>query len=87
MRQVVYSSQFLKTVEKLPKQIQIKLDKLINVLIQNPSSPQLHRKLLKGELASFDSFRITRDWRVIFMFMNVDTIKLLRVKHRKDIYR
>lgn len=35
----------------------------------------------------FYSFRITRDWRVIFQFENPEVIKLIEMGHRKDIYR
>jgi len=33
------------------------------------------------------SFRISQDYRVIFEFINSQTIKILDIKHRKDIYK
>lgn len=47
----------------------------------------LHTKYLTGRLPGLLSFRITRDWRVIFKFNDAHTIQLIRVRHRKDIYR
>lgn len=84
---IVYDKNFLKAVSALPKNIQIKLAKLLELLQKNPFHPLLHTKHLSEELAGFLSFRITRDWRIIFYFKNADTIHLVKVGHRKDIYR
>ncbi|MBI2459523.1 MAG: type II toxin-antitoxin system RelE/ParE family toxin [Parcubacteria group bacterium] len=56
-------------------------------ILPPPFHPLLHAKRLSGKLAGLLSFRITRDWRVIFQFNDPETIQLLRVKHRKDVYR
>ncbi len=87
MIQILYSKNFLKSANCLPKEIQKKLAKLIKILQEKPFHPVLHTKYLTGELAGFLSLRITRDWRVIFQFLSPQTIQLLRVAHRKDIYR
>jgi addiction module RelE/StbE family toxin len=63
---IVYSKDFIKSVKRTPKQIQNKLADLIEILQQNPLHPKLHSKPLVGKLKGFYSFRITRDWRVIF---------------------
>ncbi|OGZ38376.1 MAG: hypothetical protein A3A94_03365 [Candidatus Portnoybacteria bacterium RIFCSPLOWO2_01_FULL_43_11] len=87
MIKIVYGNSFLKSVKKLPKQQQEKLADLLEVLRENPFHQLLHAKSLTGSLAGFYSFRITRDWRVIFQFVNPQTIKLIEAAHRKDIYR
>jgi addiction module RelE/StbE family toxin len=84
---LVYSKDFLKQAAKLPKEAQRKLDKLIGLLASDPFHPLLHSKPLSGELSMTYSFRITRDWRVIFYFEDKETIKLLKVGNRKDVYR
>ena len=84
---IVYHRNFLKSARKLPETEQIKLAELLEILKQNPFHPLLHTKRLTKELSGFLSFRITRDWRVIFQFTNAATIQLLRVKNRKDAYR
>lgn len=84
---VVYSKQFLKSAKKLPKSQQEKLAQLIKYLPENPYHPLLHTKHLSGNLVGLLSFRITREWRVIFLFSDLETIHLLRVEHRKDVYR
>jgi len=87
MTTVVYGKSFLKSARKLPFHQQKKFANLILTLQKNPFHPSLHTKTLSGSLSGLYSFRITRDWRVIFQFVNTDTIKLLLVGHRKDIYQ
>lgn len=84
---IVFSEQFIKSAAKLPSNIQVKLDGLIEILKINPYHALLHTKQLSGVLAGYLSFRITREWRVIFQFIDSQTIQLLRAAHRKDIYR
>lgn len=84
---IVYANVFLKTAKQLSIKHQEKLADLLEILTKNPFHPYLHTKSLKGELIGFYSFRITRDWRVIFQFINLNKIKLIRVGNRKDIYK
>ncbi len=84
---VVATKHFLKTAALLPTETQNKLDALLVIFSQNPFHPLLHTKRLKRELAQAFSFRISRDWRVIFIFEGKDTVKLVTVGNRKDIYR
>ncbi|MDE1975236.1 MAG: type II toxin-antitoxin system RelE/ParE family toxin [Patescibacteria group bacterium] len=84
---VIFSREFVKQFSKLPSNIKKKLDALLAELERNPFDSRLHVKHLKGELQSELSFRVTRDWRVIFRFERNVLIYVLRVKNRKDIYR
>lgn len=84
---IIYGPSFLKSAKRLPTKIQTKLDYLTILLAENLYHPLLHTKPLSGNLSGFYSFRITRDWRVIFNFLDPETIQLLRVANRKDIYR
>lgn len=84
---IIYSKDFLKSVKLLPAPIKNKLSLLLEIFQKNPYHPKLHTKPLMGELKGFYSFRITRDWRVIFNFLNPNRIFLIEVAHRKDIYK
>jgi addiction module RelE/StbE family toxin len=84
---IVYSDAFLKSAAKLPLANQKKLDALLSLCAENPFHPSLHTKRLVGSLHGFLSFRVTRDWRVLFQFIDAETVQLLRVAHRKDVYR
>jgi addiction module RelE/StbE family toxin len=86
MINIVYSKQFRKSAKPLSNKLRNKLAELIIVLQENPYDSKLHTKRLSGKLTGFLSFRITRDWRVIFQFNDQSTIQLLRIKHRGDAY-
>ncbi len=87
MVKIVYSRDFLKSAKRLPSQLQEKLGDLLEICRKNPFHPRLHTKMLKGKLAGFYSFRLTREWRVIFLFQDEETIHLIKVGHRKEIYK
>lgn len=87
MIRVVYGGDFLKLARRLNKKLQKKLANSIITLRRNPFNSSLHTKNLSGKLSGFFSFRITRDWRVIFQFLDSETVRLVEVAHRKDIYR
>ncbi len=87
MIEIVFSHGFLKSAQTIPPSAQQKLSRLLKQLEQDPFYPALHTKRLSGNLAGFLSFRITRDWRVIFQFLEARKVQLLRVRHRKDIYQ
>lgn len=85
---IIYSKEFIKSAKSLPKPIQNKLADLLLILKENSFSPVPHTKPLMGDLKGFYSFRITRDWRVIFNFIeNSQSIFLIDTAHRKDIYK
>ena len=87
MVRIFYEKKFLKRVAKLPQQQQNKLSKLFIILQSNPFDPILHTKRLAHPLIGILSFRITRDYRVTFRFLDEQIIQLVDTGHRKDIYR
>jgi len=87
MIHIIYSPNFIKQAARLEKRLQKKLASLLVITAKNPYDSQLHTKHLSEPLTGILSFRITRDWRVTFHFVDTTTIHLLEVKHRKDIYR
>ncbi len=87
MISLIYSKRFLKSAKRLPKKIKARLAEQLELLQKNPFHPSLHTKSLIGPLVGFYSFRITRDWRVIFKFEDPEIIKLIEIGNRKDIYR
>ncbi len=87
MLRIVFGKRFLNSVRALPNAQQKKFDALLLRLQRNPFDPLLHTKHLTGPLAGLLSFRIARDWRVIFQFIDPNTIQLIVAKHRKDIYQ
>ena len=53
---------------------------------ENWRDPRLHIKKVKGLNLAF-SFRVTRNYRVLFYFQDNDTAIFFDVDHRKDVYQ
>ena len=87
MVEVRYSKNFLKGVKQLPVSQQKLLAKKLSLLQSDPFDSRLHSKQLSTPLQGIFSFRISREYRVLFRFADATTVVLIRAKHRKDIYR
>ena len=87
MYRLVFGNQFLKSAEKLDNKLKPKLKLSLDVLLRDPFHPKLHTKPLAGKLTGQYSFRLGRDYRVVFTFLSKDEIQVFNVAHRKDIYR
>ena len=72
--QIHYTTHFVKGFEKLPKKIKEYAIKQETLFKNNPQDSRLHVKSLKGRLEGLFSFRVTRNYRVLFS------------KKDKDIY-
>ena len=83
----IFGRNFLKSAELLPASIKRKLAKSLDLLEVNPYHPLLHTKKLMGPLTGLFSLRITREWRTLFYFKDHETILLLEIQKRKDVYR
>lgn len=82
-----FSGNFRSRAKKLDQDTKDKLEKQLEVLVVNPLDPRLHSKLLHGELKNLYSIRIGYDYRVIFKILDNNIILLIKIWHRKDIYR
>ncbi len=82
-----FEKEFEREAGKLPLQTQERLAAALDLLFQNPFDSRLHTKPLSGVLSGIFSFRIGRDYRALFRFVDTRVIMLMRVKHRRYIYR
>jgi mRNA-degrading endonuclease RelE of RelBE toxin-antitoxin system len=83
---ILYADEFKKQFKKLPKGAQVLYRKQETLFIANWRDPRLHTKKLSGHPLSF-SFRATRQYRILFSFMNGDTVLFATIGNRKDVYR
>ena len=84
---LIFGSRFLKSVERLDNHLKPKLKSSLDILSKNPFHPTLHTKSLSGKFSGYHSFRLGRDYRVIFKFLSSEEIFLIDLGDRKDIYR
>ncbi|TSC75132.1 MAG: hypothetical protein G01um101430_633 [Parcubacteria group bacterium Gr01-1014_30] len=85
--EITYDDDFWKDAKYLPKKAQDKLGFLIELMRKDAFDPRLHTKRLGVPLQDAFSFRITRDYRVGFIFLAPRVIKLLAVDSRDKIYK
>lgn len=87
MVNLLYGKKFFRLAKKIPKNQQEKLSELLTIFQKNPFDSRLHTKALSGKFSGLYSFRMTRDWRVIFRFTSPNEIQLIELGSRKDIYK
>ncbi len=86
MMRVIVGVQFAHDAHRLPLSVQERLAYQIGILSIQPFDTRLHTKPLAGSLQGLFSFRIGRDYRALFRFVDSTTLFLVRVAARKDIY-
>lgn len=71
---IYYSSKFTKEYQKLPLKIKENAEKKERIFRNNPFDEKLRTHKLKGSLKGFLSFSINRKHRIIFEFIDHDTV-------------
>ena len=80
---VIIAKSAAKSLNALPKKIQVRVIGVIDLLSENPYPPA--SKKLKGR----DGYRIrTNDYRILYTVENeILTVRVVAVGHRKEIYK
>lgn len=83
---VVFQKSAFKEYKSLPRKIQIRVDQLLEILSIDPLSEILKFKKIRGKE---NHYRVRiGDYRVIYSPVNdVLVVRVIRVGHRKDVYR
>ena len=71
---IFYSSKFAREYRKLPLRIKKIAERKEQIFRKDPFDPQLKTHKLKGSLKGFLSFSIDRKYRIIFEFINRNTV-------------
>ena len=83
---IIYAEEFWKEFRRLPPEIQRLYRLQESRFKKNWRDPRLHVKKLTEHPYPF-SFRITRRYRVLFTFVDIDRALFGTIGHRKDSYR
>jgi mRNA interferase RelE/StbE len=72
-----------KSLSKLPKKMQLRIQGAITVLASNPLPP------VAKKLVGRDSYRLrVSDYRIVYsIHENILTVKIISIGHRREIYR
>lgn len=83
---VVETDDFLRALARLPTSTRRLCHTQRARFESNPCDPRLHTKKLHG-LDGVYSFRITRNYRVLFYFHTENTAIFFAIGDRKDVYK
>lgn len=83
---IVYAKEFSKGYIKLPLSVQKLYKKQEIIFKKNWRDPRLQVKKLIDHPFTF-SFRVTRSYRVLFVFVETGVVLFATTGHHKDIYQ
>lgn len=84
---IIRTKDFERDLLKLPKEARRLFGVQKRRFTDNWQDARLHTKKLHGFEISVFSFRVTRNWRVLFYFQNKATVIFFEIDNRKDVYR
>jgi len=82
---ILHTNTFSSELKELPLGVKKLYKKQEDLFVSNWKDSRLHTKRLRGD-GSILSFRITRRYRVLFVFLDKETAIFNSIGHRKDIY-
>ena len=83
---IIYANEFRKQFKKLLKKVQEGYLKQELIFKKDWRDSRLHIKKLIDKPFTF-SFRITRNYRVLFVFIDKDTALFATIGNRKNVYK
>jgi len=83
---IVVTAEFKKRYKKLPPHIQQKAEKQEELFRMNPFHPSLHTEKLKPRKNELWSIRIDKKYRILFRFVDGDSVLFLTVGSHDWIY-
>jgi Txe/YoeB family toxin of Txe-Axe toxin-antitoxin module len=87
MIELVVTEEFRRNYEQLPLAIKNKAERQQRVFIENPFHPSLETEKLNPKSREVWSFRIDRQYRIIFRFITGERVLFLTVGRHHWIYR
>ncbi len=78
---------FVASAKRLNIKTKVRLNTKLHAFASNPFYSTLHTKPLHGKLDGLHSFRIGRDYRVVFQFLQNKTIALVDIARRDKVYQ
>lgn len=83
---IIETARFRASFEKLQKPTKQKTKKQLQLFLKNMFYPSLHTEKLEPRQKNIWSFRVDKNYRVIFTFLSADTLLFLDIGPH-DIYK
>lgn len=87
MFDILYTDEFAKRYFKLPENIKRKAENQERLFRENPFYPSLHTEKLQPKNREVWSFRINKEYRIIFRFLKNNQVLFLAAGHHHWIYK
>ncbi|MFH1656580.1 MAG: type II toxin-antitoxin system mRNA interferase toxin, RelE/StbE family [Candidatus Nealsonbacteria bacterium] len=87
MFEILVTEEFKKRYRKLPFHIQKKAEKKEEVFYKNPFNPLLHIEKFEPKRKEVWSFRIDKEYRILFKFVNSNKVIFMTCGHHNWVYR
>lgn len=87
MIEVLVTDEFERRYQDLPASVQQRAEKQEKLFRENPFHPSLHTEKLKPKSKEVWSFRIDRQYRIVFRFVSGNQALFLTVGPHSWIYR
>ena len=85
--EIEYADEFVKRFTRLPVTIKKRAIKQEKLFRENPLYPSLHTEKLKPKKREVWSFRVDRQYRIIFRYTTDNTVIFLTVGEHDWIYK
>ena len=83
-----FHKSFLKSYDRLPKNIQSKAEERIKIFSNNQQDPRLKDHALQGKMAGKRAFSITGDYRIIYQRTNKGwTLLFIDIGTHSQVYK
>lgn len=81
---IVFHKHFQKAYQKLPKELQTKVDEKLGLFLSSPYHPDLNNHKLHGVYEHHRSIDITGDYRAVFILLAHDVVffKIVGTHHQ-----
>lgn len=75
-----------KHISKLDVRIKSQLKSKLDIFRSDPNTPSLRQHALSGRYHGFSSINITGDYRLVFEWLDVDSINVLAIGTHSQLY-
>lgn len=83
---IVFHKSFEKKYKKLPNKIKLKIKETNILFVKDPYNVALNNHALHGKYAGYRSINITGNVRIIYKFLDKDTVIFSEIGTRSELY-
>ncbi|MEK7152252.1 MAG: type II toxin-antitoxin system mRNA interferase toxin, RelE/StbE family [Patescibacteria group bacterium] len=83
---IIYSKQFRKNFQKLRSGEKKKFAERVDIFMRNTSNPLLRDHPLHGAYSHLRSFNVTGDIRVLYEYVQKDTVLFIDIDTHSNLY-